>query len=214
MSVTVSVNKSGKRLSASFPSARCVARRSKADELVALLGPSGSGKTTLLRAIAGLEQIDAGEVFFDDIDASQLVAARAPHRICVPAICPVQAHDGDGKHRLRLAGTAAAASARRQCGDPRPRAGASQPGAARWSRSALSRPSSPAASASAWPWRAPWPSNRACCSSMSRSARSMPRCARTCAAGCANCTTAPATPPCSSPTIRKRPSNWPIVSPS
>ena len=31
-------------------------------ELVALLGPSGCGKTTALRVLAGLEQVDAGEV--------------------------------------------------------------------------------------------------------------------------------------------------------
>jgi ABC-type sugar transport system ATPase subunit len=31
-------------------------------EFLVLLGPSGSGKTTLLRAIAGLEQVDAGEI--------------------------------------------------------------------------------------------------------------------------------------------------------
>ena len=31
-------------------------------EFVVLLGPSGCGKTTLLRAIAGLEQPDAGEI--------------------------------------------------------------------------------------------------------------------------------------------------------
>ncbi len=41
-------------------------------ELLALLGPSGSGKTTLLRAIAGLEPLDAGQVLFGDIDATQL----------------------------------------------------------------------------------------------------------------------------------------------
>ncbi len=34
-------------------------------EFVALLGPSGSGKTSLLRAIAGLEQIDAGVIEID-----------------------------------------------------------------------------------------------------------------------------------------------------
>ena len=39
---------------------------------MALLGPSGSGKTTLLRIVAGLEQIDGGQVLFGDIDANQL----------------------------------------------------------------------------------------------------------------------------------------------
>ena len=41
-------------------------------ELVALLGPSGSGKTTLLRVIAGLEQADAGSVYFHGSDATNL----------------------------------------------------------------------------------------------------------------------------------------------
>ena len=35
-------------------------------EFLVLLGPSGSGKTTLLRAIAGLESLDAGDVFIGD----------------------------------------------------------------------------------------------------------------------------------------------------
>jgi sulfate/thiosulfate transport system ATP-binding protein len=43
-------------------------------ELFALLGPSGSGKTTLLRIIAGLEMPDAGTVFFDGEDATELSA--------------------------------------------------------------------------------------------------------------------------------------------
>jgi sulfate transport system ATP-binding protein len=33
-----------------------------AGSLTALLGPSGSGKSTLLRAIAGLEELEAGSV--------------------------------------------------------------------------------------------------------------------------------------------------------
>jgi ABC-type spermidine/putrescine transport systems, ATPase components len=37
----------------------------KDGEVVSLLGPSGCGKTTLLRSIAGLEQIDSGEILLD-----------------------------------------------------------------------------------------------------------------------------------------------------
>lgn len=37
-------------------------------EIVCLLGPSGSGKTTLLRIIAGLENAERGEIFFDGQD--------------------------------------------------------------------------------------------------------------------------------------------------
>jgi len=39
--------------------------------LTALLGPSGSGKSTLLRAIAGLEDLDAGHVLIDGQDVSK-----------------------------------------------------------------------------------------------------------------------------------------------
>ena len=37
----------------------------EAKEFVAFLGPSGSGKSTLLRIIAGLEDVDSGEVWLD-----------------------------------------------------------------------------------------------------------------------------------------------------
>jgi putative spermidine/putrescine transport system ATP-binding protein len=43
-------------------------------EMVALLGPSGCGKTTALRALAGLEDIDAGTIVIDDADVSDLPA--------------------------------------------------------------------------------------------------------------------------------------------
>lgn len=39
-------------------------------EFFAFLGPSGSGKTTTLRLLAGLEHLDGGRVFLDDVDVS------------------------------------------------------------------------------------------------------------------------------------------------
>ncbi len=44
--------------------------------LTALLGPSGSGKSTLLRAIAGLEELDAGRVLINDRDATETPAQK------------------------------------------------------------------------------------------------------------------------------------------
>jgi ABC-type sugar transport system ATPase subunit len=41
-------------------------------ELLCLLGPSGSGKTTLLRLIAGLEELDDGDIFLGDREISRL----------------------------------------------------------------------------------------------------------------------------------------------
>ncbi|MFH8488945.1 ABC transporter ATP-binding protein [Streptomyces longisporoflavus] len=37
-------------------------------EIVCVLGPSGSGKSTLLRAVAGLQELDAGQVLLDGRD--------------------------------------------------------------------------------------------------------------------------------------------------
>jgi multiple sugar transport system ATP-binding protein len=44
-------------------------------EFVVLLGPSGCGKTTTLRAIAGLEEIDSGDILIDGKPVQQLQAA-------------------------------------------------------------------------------------------------------------------------------------------
>jgi iron(III) transport system ATP-binding protein len=52
-------------------------------EVIALLGPSGSGKTTLLRAIAGLEEPDAGRIVLDDevlFDAERGIEVPAEQR--------------------------------------------------------------------------------------------------------------------------------------
>jgi len=41
-------------------------------EFITLLGPSGCGKSTLLRCIAGLEQIDGGEIYIDGKEVSRV----------------------------------------------------------------------------------------------------------------------------------------------
>ncbi len=41
-------------------------------ELVALLGPSGCGKTTALRALAGLDELDSGQIVVDSKDITAL----------------------------------------------------------------------------------------------------------------------------------------------
>jgi ABC-type sugar transport system ATPase subunit len=45
-------------------------------EFITLLGPSGCGKTTTLRAIAGLVEIDDGEIYLDDL----LINDLPPHK--------------------------------------------------------------------------------------------------------------------------------------
>src|SRR6195256_2471904 len=41
-------------------------------EFMVLVGPSGSGKTTALRMLAGLEEVDAGEIRIGDRDVTDL----------------------------------------------------------------------------------------------------------------------------------------------
>ena len=83
-------------------------------EFLCLLGPSGSGKTTLMRIIAGLEEIDGGDIFLAGREISRLAAARPPHRHDVSGLRALSAHVGARKPRLPAAGKARAAPRNRR----------------------------------------------------------------------------------------------------
>ena len=158
-------------------------------ELVALLGPSGSGKTTLLRIIAGLELPDRRR------GAASTARTRARRHVGERRVGFVFQHYALFRHMTVSENVAFGLRVR-----PRRERPPEARDPARVDellelvqldglRRAATRPSSRAASASGWRSPARSRSSRACCCSTSRSARSTPRCARSCAAGCAGCTT-------------------------
>ena len=50
-------------------------------EFVVVLGPSGSGKTTMLRCIAGLEEVDAGDLFIGGVYSNDVQLGKRPVQI-------------------------------------------------------------------------------------------------------------------------------------
>ncbi|KAA2252541.1 ABC transporter ATP-binding protein [Solihabitans fulvus] len=84
-------------------------------ELVALLGPSGCGKTTALRVLAGLEQVDAGEVLVDGGDVTGVPANKRDMGMVFQSysLFPNLAVRDNVAFGLRLRGVAAATRRRR-----------------------------------------------------------------------------------------------------
>ena len=72
-------------------------------EFFCLLGPSGCGKTTTLRMIAGLELPTSGAILLGGEDVTFKRAARARHRLRLPALRALSAHERAEEHRLPAA---------------------------------------------------------------------------------------------------------------
>ena len=139
----------------------------------------------------------------------RVARARAQRRLRVPALRAVPPHDRVREHRVRPARAALR---------PRTRSTTASTSSCGWCSSRASgdpsRRSSPADSASAWRWPARWRRSPRCCCSTSPSARSTPRCARSCGSGCAGCTTRSTSRACSSRTTRRKRSRSPTASSS
>ena len=75
--------------------------RSPTGELFVLLGASGSGKSTILRMIAGLASPDEGRILLAGTRCHAPPAAAARHRIRLPELLDLPAHDRGEEHRVR-----------------------------------------------------------------------------------------------------------------
>ena len=122
----------------------------RAGEFFTLLGPSGSGKTTLLRLIAGFERPDAGRIELGGRDVTRVPPyARDVNTVFQDyALFPHMTVAENIEYGLRVRRVAKARAASRRW-----------TGRWRWSgcpgSAAASRPSCPAASASASRWPGP-----------------------------------------------------------
>ena len=154
-------------------------------EFVVLVGPSGCGKSTLLRMIAGLENITAGEIRIDERVVNHVPPKERDIAMVFQnyALYPHMTVADNLGFSLRL---------RRAPQGRDQGAGRSAPPkfSASTSCSTAIRASSPAASASAWPWDAPSCAIRRFSCSTSRCRISTPSCALPCASRSRNCISA------------------------
>jgi multiple sugar transport system ATP-binding protein len=167
-------------------------------ELLVLVGPSGCGKSTLLRLLAGLEPVAAGTIRIGGRVVNELspqernVAmvfqdyALYPHMTVRRNLAfPLRMRANGGSERERRVAWAATCSGSAPLLDRRPR-------------------SSPAGSASASPWGAPWCASPPPSCSTSRSPTSTPCCAARCAPRSSDLQRRTGTPCSTSPTTRWR----------
>jgi putative ABC transport system ATP-binding protein len=56
------------------PALRGISFKINREEYISIMGPSGSGKSTLFNAIGGLDIVDSGEIYIDQVDIAELDA--------------------------------------------------------------------------------------------------------------------------------------------
>ena len=169
-------------------------------ELMILVGPSGCGKSTLLRMIVGLEDITSGDMIIGGKRVNDL-APRDRNLSMVfqnYALYPHMTVFENIAFPLRLSKTPDD-----EVTPPRQR-GLRRPGA-QGAPASASRPTSPVASASGWPWAGRSSARPRRSSSTSRCRTSTPSCAARCAPRSPGCSGGWRSPPSTSPTTRPRP---------
>lgn len=57
-----------------IPALQGVSFKVKREEYISIMGPSGSGKSTIFNAIGGLDTVDSGEIYIDQVDIAELDA--------------------------------------------------------------------------------------------------------------------------------------------
>ncbi len=149
-------------------------------QLTALLGPSGSGKTTLLRIIAGLETPEEGRIRFSGRDVTDL-------HVRDRRVGFVFQHYALFRHMTVAENVAFGLNVLPRKERP------GKPEIRKRVKDLLEM----VARSSALRWLVPWPCGQRFFCWMNPSARLMPRCEKTYAAGCEVCTTSCTSPVCS-----------------
>ena len=147
----------------------------KPGEMVVLLGGSGCGKSTALRALAGLEDIQAGRILVggQDVTATPVNKRNMAMVFQADPLFPHMTALQNVEFGLEVRGMKKA-ERRRIAMEKLELVGLTD-------QAGKIRSRCPAVSSSAWRWPVLWPSCCACCCSMSRCPRWTPRCVCSCA---------------------------------